>query len=206
LRGIDASVRVVLIGGTSHVGKSTLARCLAERLGWANRSTDLLARHPGRPWRPPGEDMPPHVAAYYLGLTDDARLASVLDHYRNIWPLAEALVRRHAEDPAAERLVLEGSALCPERVAGVALRSAAAVWLTAPAAVIDDRVRRESRYAEADPRCRAMIEAFIERSHRFDRLMMQEVRRLGLACLEVEGDVAVETLADRCLAAVRSLA
>ena len=200
---MDASVRVVLIGGTSHVGKSTLAQALAERLGWASRSTDQLARHPGRPWRPPGEDVPAHVAEYYLDLTDEARLASVLAHYRNIWPLAEALVRRHGKDPSAERLVLEGSALWPEQAAALTLPSAAAVWLTGSAALVEDRIRRESHYDGADRRGRAMIDAFIERSLRFDRLMMDEVRRLGLAHLEVAGNTDVDVLADRCLSAVR---
>lgn len=40
--------RVILIGGSSHVGKSTLAQYQAAKLGWNYRSTDKLARHPGR--------------------------------------------------------------------------------------------------------------------------------------------------------------
>ena len=50
--------RILLIGGTSHVGKSTLAQLLALKLGWNYRSTDKLARHPGRPWQPKAEDIP----------------------------------------------------------------------------------------------------------------------------------------------------
>jgi 2-phosphoglycerate kinase len=42
--------RVILIGGSSHVGKSTLGQSLAAKLGWSYCSTDKLARHPGRPW------------------------------------------------------------------------------------------------------------------------------------------------------------
>ena len=42
-------IKLILIGGTSHTGKSTLARQLAEELGWNYLSTDQLARHPGRP-------------------------------------------------------------------------------------------------------------------------------------------------------------
>ncbi len=39
----------ILIGGTSHAGKSTLAQSLAAKLGWNYLSTDKLARHPGKP-------------------------------------------------------------------------------------------------------------------------------------------------------------
>lgn len=42
--------RVILIGGSSHAGKSTLAQALAAELGWSYGSTDKRARHPGRPW------------------------------------------------------------------------------------------------------------------------------------------------------------
>ncbi len=42
--------RVILIGGSSHAGKSTLGQAIAAKLGWSYRSTDKLARHPGRPW------------------------------------------------------------------------------------------------------------------------------------------------------------
>ncbi len=38
--------RVILIGGASHAGKSTLAGRLAEQLGWTSRSTDCLANIP----------------------------------------------------------------------------------------------------------------------------------------------------------------
>ena len=40
----------MLIGGTSHVGKSTLGKALASKLGWDCVATDSLGKHPGRPW------------------------------------------------------------------------------------------------------------------------------------------------------------
>ena len=55
---LHPNLRVVLIGGTSHVGKSTASELLAGTLGWAHVSTDSLARHPGRPWKPAPEKVP----------------------------------------------------------------------------------------------------------------------------------------------------
>ncbi|MFE3854930.1 hypothetical protein ACFXPN_27835 [Streptomyces griseorubiginosus] len=74
-------VRVVVIGGTSNTGKSTVAGAVAERLGFAHRSTDLLARHPGRPWRTPEREVPPHVAEHYATPAVDELIDSVLGHY-----------------------------------------------------------------------------------------------------------------------------
>ncbi|WP_316959625.1 hypothetical protein [Streptomyces sp. TRM68367] len=56
---------MVLIGGTSHTGTSTVARAVAGRLGFACRSTDGLVRHPGRPWRTPEHEVAPYVAEHY---------------------------------------------------------------------------------------------------------------------------------------------
>jgi cytidylate kinase len=56
--------RLLLIGGSSHLGKTTLAQSLASYLGWNYCSTDKLARHPGRPWQVNSKEIPQHVAAY----------------------------------------------------------------------------------------------------------------------------------------------
>ena len=57
--------RILLIGGASHVGKSTLAHSLASHLDCNYYSTDKLARHPGRPWQSEPKDIPQHVAEHY---------------------------------------------------------------------------------------------------------------------------------------------
>lgn len=46
-------MKVILIGGSSHAGKSTVAESLAAKLGWSYLSTDRLAAHPGLPLRRP---------------------------------------------------------------------------------------------------------------------------------------------------------
>jgi predicted kinase len=82
-------VRVVLIGGTSNAGKSTVARVVADRLGFGCRSTDRLAKHPGRPWPTPGQDTPAHVVRHHQSLTVHQLPTSVLDHYARPWPVSK---------------------------------------------------------------------------------------------------------------------
>ena len=197
---------MVLIGGTSHVGKSTTARRLAERLGWAYASTDKLARHPGRPWASTLFTPPPHVAEHYLSLGPDELMASVLAHYRDtVWPLALELVRRHADDSAAERLVLEGSALWPPLVAGLGRPGVSAVWMTASDDLIERRILAESGHSGADGRGRRAIDAFLGRSLDFNRAMMQQVQALRLAFISVGDGDGVEAMVDACLGALRPL-
>ncbi|WP_420168615.1 AAA family ATPase [Streptomyces violaceoruber] len=192
-------VRVVLIGGTSNTGKSTVAGRLAERLGFEHRSTDGLARHPGRPWRTPEHEVPPHVAEHYATSTPDELLASVLAHYERLWPRIEELITDRAR-PGAAGLVLEGSALMPERVARLTVPRTAAVWLTADDAVLRDRVRTAGRYARASEKERLLMDRFLARTHRFQTRTVEAAESLGLARLDVGGGRTVEELADAVMA------
>lgn len=188
-----------MIGGTSNTGKSTLAEALAGRLGSEYRSTDLLARHPGRPWRTPEREVPPHVAEHYATLGVDELIDSVLAHYERLWPRIEELVGGHATGPG---LVLEGSALWPERVATLAAPHAAAVWLTADETVLRARIRAGGRYDEATREERLLMDKFLARSLRYQELMVAAVDRLDLARVDVGTDTSVSVLADAVLAQV----
>ncbi|MFG2129357.1 hypothetical protein ACGFNV_16385 [Streptomyces sp. NPDC048751] len=191
-------VPVVLIGGTSNVGKSTVGQVVAERLQFAYRSTDRLARHPGRPWRTPDRDVPPHVAEHYASLTVDELIASVLDHYERLWPRVEELIRAHATGPG---LVLEGSALLPARVTRLEAAHTAAVWLTADDTVVRDRVRAAGHYAEATPAERLLMDKFLARAARFQEIIRVDVDELGLARVDAGGR-SVGELADAVLGCV----
>jgi len=186
-----------MIGGTSNTGKSTVAEAVAARLGFGHRSTDLLARHPGRPWRTPEREVPPHVAEHYATLPVDELIDSVLGHYERLWPRNEELIGAHATGPG---LVLEGSALWPERVAALDLPHTAAVWLTADETVVRARIHAAGRYEGATPEERFLMDKFLARSMRYQSLMVAELDRLGLARVDVGKDRSVPELVDAVLA------
>jgi 2-phosphoglycerate kinase len=194
--------RVFLIGGTSHCGKSTLAQSLAAQLGWECLSTDRLAgapRHPGRPWQVPPLTVPQHVAEHYQTLPVDELIRDVLRHYReNIWPLIEALLATRALDLSTERLVLEGSAILPERIVALPYRNIAAVWLSASRECLAQRIYRESQYATKSPAEKALIDKFLQRTWQYNDLMLAEVKRLGLASLVVDDTSDPEELIAAC--------
>ncbi|MGW1750380.1 AAA family ATPase [Streptomyces sp. NPDC002092] len=196
-------VRVVLIGGTSNVGKSTVARAVAERLGFEYRSTDLLARHPGRPWRTPEREVPAHVAEHYASLTVDELITSVLAHYERLWPRIRTLIGTHAaQNGAGAGLVLEGSALWPARVAGLDVPHTGAVWLTADAAVLRARVHAGGRYEAATDEERALMDRFLARTERYQNLMVEALDELSLDRIDTGAGLTVPTLVDSVLATV----
>ncbi|MFF2656551.1 hypothetical protein ACFVUH_04220 [Kitasatospora sp. NPDC058032] len=203
----DELLRVVLIGGTSNTGKSTVARLVAERLGFEYRSTDTLARHPGRPWPVPGWEVPPHVAEHYRTLTVDELIASVLAHYARLRPVIGELVAERVADGDGPGLVLEGSALWPDGTARLVGPGTAALWLTADETVIRERIRLGGRYAEATEDGRHLMDRFLARSVRYQELMLAELDRFGPhgpgpARLDAGGGRSADELADAVLAAV----
>jgi 2-phosphoglycerate kinase len=190
---------VVLIGGTSNVGKSTLAQALASRLGWSYISTDNLGRHPGRPWRTGDKPVPAHVASHYLTLSVEDLTTDQLRHYEGMWPVINALVDTYASGRRADRLILEGSGVWPDRVAEMTTAKTAAIWLTASADTVRERIYVASRYAELTAIERVLIDKFVGRTERFNQVMQSAVRRLGLVMMDVDSTSSPDALLERCL-------
>ncbi|MFI5744170.1 hypothetical protein ACIA9I_38165 [Streptomyces anulatus] len=193
---------MVLIGGTSNVGKSTVAQVVAEELGFACVSTDGLARHPGRPWRTPAWEVPAHVAEHYGSLTVDELIASVLGHYDKLWPRIEELITARAtEDRGVAGLVLEGSALWPARVARMQPPHTAAVWLTTDDSVVRARIHAAGGYEAATDEEQHLMDRFLARTMRYQTLMVGALDRLGLDRIDAGRGQSAAELAHTVLAA-----
>lgn len=193
--------KALLIGGTSHVGKSTLAQTLALRLGWDYLSTDSLARHPGRPWKTTNKTVPPHVVAHYSLLSVEELLADVLRHYESLWPTVTSTITSFVEQPTAHGLVVEGSALWPDQVATFPslAKGTRAVWLTAGDALITQRIYANSLFSAVQDQEREVIQKFLRRTLLYNWQMMKSVQRLGLNSITVEETTEPEELVTVCL-------
>ncbi len=161
----------ILIGGASLAGKSSLAAGLSERLGWETVATDFFARHPGRPWRDDGSEVPPHVVEHFLSLTPQELLVDVLRHYRS-------LSTRILEAAAGERVVIEGSAVLPELMPHV--RDRVLCVLVAEPGVL---TRRISSCANSEAAMK-----FAARAELMNAYIALEAERLGLPVFDAEED------------------
>ncbi len=198
------NVRVILIGGSSHVGKSTVANSLAVMLGWTQISTDGLARHPGRPWRPEPEKVSDLVAKHYLSLSTAELLEDVLLHYQfNVWPKIEDIVATHLRNAPEAGVVLEGSAIWPDFVKGMKLDNVGAFWLTTGEEVFRKRILSESQYRCKSPKERAMVDKFLERTLAYDALMTEIVNRNGYVLVDVQQSSVAE-IVERCLSRLKA--
>ena len=156
--------------------------------GWGGNvlSTDSLARHPGRPWKPAPEKVPDHVAEHYLSLSVNELLEDVLHHYRvDFWPKAKEIVASHSHDTSGAGVVLEGSALWPEFVTDLSLDRVAALWLTADDSVLRRRIHEGSMYRSKSSRERKLVDKFLERTLAYNSLMTDVVSRHGFVLVDV---------------------
>ena len=176
-----------------------MADSLAAKLRWTQISTDKLARHPGRPWKPEPQPVPDHVAEHYLSLSVRELIEDVLHHYRvNVWPQVETIVTATATDTSKERIIVEGSALWPEFVATLDVANLVAIWLTASDAVFEQRIRAASEYRTKSQRERMMVDKFLARSLLYNAQMMDAIRQHGLVSMDVNA-ASVDELTEKCL-------
>lgn len=191
--------RVILIGGPSNAGKSTLAKSLAQRLGWAQQSTDRLGRYPGRPWMTKAGPFPPHLIDHYSSLSVEELFEGVRNHYGSMWPEIESLITIHATDFSTDCLVLEGSAIWPETVATLTYENVAAIWVVPSDELLQSRIYRASQFDDATELEQAIIQKFLGRAFLYNRHMKVLVKQLGLATIAVDENSTVDELTSRCL-------
>lgn len=188
--------RVILIGGSSHAGKSTLAQDLAAKLNWNYRSTDKLARHPGRPWIQENKKfIPQHVVEHYKNLSPEALFLDVISHYeKNVLPQIENIVR------CEECLIIEGSALYPGLVENlVSENGIKAIWLTGSEQLFRNRIYKASNFDNLGDEERYLIEKFLQRTLLYNQRMMELVRNLGFMYINVESISNTDELSTKCM-------
>ena len=157
---MERALSGILITGTSHVGKTTFARRLADELRWNILSTDDLARHPGRPW----PTVRPAIAEYYERLSSETIHWFLKVHHQNIWPVIRRKIKE--EIHAGRPFIFEGSALRPEYLAALNPAFTASICLYAEDGFLEERMRREEGYSRVEAPHQSIIDKFIERSLR----------------------------------------
>lgn len=178
----------ILIAGTSHVGKSTLAGLLSEKLGCEAISTDSLARHPGRPW--PG--IPAPVEEYYAELSAETIHWFLKVHHQNIWPLIRSMIGSGTN--TGNPTIFEGAALRPELISPLLGNTVAGVFLHAGSGFLLKRMRSHAQYDDATASQRRIIDAFIERSLRENTEMLASAQQHHVPVVDVTKPKAFETL------------
>lgn len=199
--------KVVVIGGPSMVGKSSVARAIASQLGYGCISTDDIGlaiksvttsdTHP-RAHAMDGIDL----FDYYQSHSSHEMLEEGMRFHDEIWPGIEASIRAHAS--CSFPIVYEGWAMWPERVGKLLSEhdNVDAIWLTASDDLLSERVRATNRPYQTDSDKKLMVEKYLPRNIKYNRLMLDAVKQLGLRYIEVDVSDSVDDIASTILAMV----
>jgi 2-phosphoglycerate kinase len=197
------SKKILLIGGASHTGKSTLARSLGEHFNWNYCATDKLARHPGRPWQPQFTDIPKHVVDHYYLLSATELIEDVVNHYhQNVWPQIAEIVTTQVIDRQDQGTIIEGSALLPELVNTLKLDNITRIWLTASDEFLRQRIYLSSQYSSKSTEEKMLIDKFWERNCLLNDRIIAAVDRSRLVTLNIEAAATTSELISQCLSLV----
>lgn len=187
--------KTLLIGGTSHMGKSTLAAHLATITSAKTLATDHLARHPGRPWKDSPELIPPHVKDHYQLLEIDELIEDVLAHYRRLWP--QILASTTASE--TQHQIIEGSAIWPDWIAPHLGENVQAIWLVGEPRLIKERIYQNSKYSEKSSAEQFLIDKFCQRSINFNAKLKTQLEKWALPCINITHSSEITRLSQQCL-------
>lgn len=163
--------RVILIGGAPLSGKTTLARAIAQELGYAHIATDDLSTAIRAV-----TDADSHPALHYLEVDGSFRdyyrrhdperlLEDALAYHRAAWPAIEAVIRAHAG--WGEPAVIEGWGILPDLAKGLGLDQVASLLLIPEADVYEARCRADVSFWQGAADEEGLITSFARRSRLF---------------------------------------
>ena len=185
--------KVVYLGGVPMVGKTTVARILACRLGYSSISTDDIGIAIGS--LTVGDRHPVDYREYYVVNSQEKLIQDANDQHERLWPALRALIQKH--EAWGHPVVIEGWALRPSYVHALP-GDISGVFLLVDKALIEKRVR-SSDFSEGASNVEWMIERFCKRSFWYNAYLEDEVTRLGLKAIEISDRMRPEEIVDECL-------
>ena len=199
--------QVILLGGASGAGKTTLGRLLAARLGAASLTVDDLltvAQEVTTPERHPDLFVMKRVPSlqYFTESSVENLKADAEAQHRGMWPLVRRIVEKHAGwEPSP--IVIDGWHLRPQRVAELQEELEAgrvwAAWLVAAPEVLQKREEANTEWMKGSTDPDRMLRNFLARSLWFNQLVKEEAVEHGFPVIHQPGAVPAETLCDEVL-------
>jgi len=197
------NVNVFLIGGAPGVGKTTLGRTLAAKLGSASVSIDDLmtvAQTVTTPETHPGlhiMNKMPHVE-YFTNSSVEQLQADANMQHESAWPFIKSLILKHATwDPSP--IVIDGWHLRPGKVAELNLPNIWSGWIVISPSVLVERERKNPQWFQGSSSPERMLENFQARSLWYNDLIKEEASQLQMNILLQEDDTSIDDVCNRIL-------
>jgi len=183
--------KVILIGGSPQVGKSTVAIELASRLKYAYISTDdigeaLQAVVPLDPMR--GME----YREYYTKTAPGQLMADIQQYHKAMEPAIRRLVEIHSTWGGS--IVMEGWALYPSVIQALTNDNAAAIWLIAEDALLETRLENRPDFFNG---ILAARNHYLLRSKQHNALLRKQCAEHNAVSISMDGCEPPEVIAEK---------
>ena len=169
-------IKVILIGGSPMVGKTTLANQLCSRYGYSCLSTDDI-----------GEilqtvtDINPmkglDYRQYYIDKSEEELIEDIQEYHIKIWPAVKRLVEIHSS--WGTPIVIEGYALYPQLVNSIKTKGVRSIWLIGDEELFQERIAANKLFHEGASVPKLMIKKYLQRSIWHNLRLLQEATECG---------------------------
>jgi len=165
--------KVILIGGSPRVGKSTAAVLLASKLLRPCVSTDdigaalqsVLDINPMKGYPYPD---------YYALRTKQELIDDIVAYHKKVEPAIARLVEEHSQ--WGSPIIMEGWALYPELVRRIENGQVFSVWLIAEPGLFESRMRKNSSFLANATEPEKVIEGYLHRSQWHNQALLSQCR------------------------------
>lgn len=198
-------MKVILIGGAPMVGKSSVARRLAARLGYGFLSTDDLAQGV-RALTSPDSNPELHpmdghdFREYYIRHSVDELIAKLHLEHRSLRKALDPIILSHAT--WGHPIVIEGWHLHPEWAAGITESNVTSLWLIADEDLLQSRADASVDFFQGSSDPCAMKSNYLQRSLWHNDQIKHAAERHLLPVVHVTLGMSLDELERCCLEAV----
>lgn len=183
--------KVILIGGSPMVGKSTVAIEIAASTKCPCISTDDLGEAlqtvvPINPMQGKA------FRDYYANTNEDKLLADIQQYHRALEPAIQRLVDIHST--WGNSVVIEGWALYPRFIMSIIRHNVFAVWLIASNELLEERLSNRNDFLEGNA-----ARNYLSRSKWHNDLLLQQCTVFNAHYIRINGDEPARLLAEKIL-------
>ncbi len=177
--------KVLLIGGSPMIGKSTVARKISAMYEWSHLSTDDI----GEMLQTvvdinPMKDMP--YLDYYENTEVEVQIEDMLQYHRHIEKAILKMINIHSQ--WGQSMVMEGYAIYPNIVTN---KNTEAIWLIATEELIRNRLDKSKAFSSASVKAK---ENYLKRSLWHNNFVEEQCRLHNRKQLKIYGNEMVDEI------------
>ena len=189
--------KIVLIGGVSGAGKTTLGRALAKKLDAISLTADdlaLAARAVTTPETHPDLHRMniPNAANYFTDSTVQKLIDDAEAQHEAVWPAIERVIQVRSKEKHS--MVIDGWFMHPSWVAALDHPNVHSFWLVAERHVLYQREQTLSHMLGKSSDHDRMLHIFLGRSYWYNDLINKEATEYNMNILRQDGTVTLEDL------------